>query len=181
MQKHKTVFLYLLKQLFMASGILVRIPLKPFLVSYLETRYGPSPISFSGKGRDKDRIMAKLEKLLRQTPEKPFFASDEIPGITVNLTELDNFDPRKYNYLSPTACKIVEKYIYEHVFLMNFYDWMDQIYEKKDEIQLLIQEFCEMNNLKDKDISFETLKKRFYRYRASRLSEIRKKNCAEKA
>lgn len=159
----------------MSSGYTVFIPLKPFMVQYLESRYGQSPISFSGKGKDDERIMVKLSKLLRVPPLAIPKRQPHEVGVTIDLTRITDFDPRRYNYLSPMGESIIYKYIYEKVFLIDYFDWMDEAYDTSDEIKNLITEFCDQRGITEENMQFDTLKKRYYRFRESRLGEMRKK------
>ena len=59
--------------------------------------------------------------------------------------------------------------------MIHFLEWMDQVYDSSDQVKFLITEFCDAYSIREEDITYETLKKRFYRFRESRLSEIRKK------
>ena len=93
----------------MASEITLRVKCEPYLVKFLETLYGKSPVSFPKKSNFNAILDVFLEKQPLEYHEPDYGASTLI----VLLPYFEQKDIRSYNYLSPIKQRIFIKEIWK--------------------------------------------------------------------
>lgn len=94
----------------MASQIILRVKCEPYLVKFLETLYGPSPISFP-KNSNFNTI---LDVFLDKAPFDYHEPEYGVNTLKIQLPYFEHKDIRSYNYLSPKKQTAFVKEIWKY-------------------------------------------------------------------
>jgi hypothetical protein len=137
----------------------VRIPCPRYIYEYCLNQFG-EPIRL-GKHHQINRLVkAKLSK----PPAKP---EPPIEGyyITVHLPFYQYPDPRVYCHLPKKAMEQIVQAIDEDILMEDFLRFMKHGTRLEIEHQVLINAFIDRRGMSEDSLSYETLKKRYYRIR----------------
>jgi hypothetical protein len=141
----------------MASDVIIRVHCEPYLVRFLETLYGTSPISFPKN--------SNFNMLLDVFLEKPPLGYQEFvdgeKNLQIRLPYFEVKDIRSYNYLSPTKQRIFAKEVWKF-FKITFRQEIAKCIviglDRKDAIELFVEKY----NLSQD--CWDALEKDFQRY-----------------
>lgn len=148
----------------------IAFPIPEYLKLFMVNEYGPEPIN-----------LAKGHKLLwllglRMQPGKPkgnHHPLDYKHTLAIQLKFYKNGPNIRYpHWLTQDAQKELVSVITETIFYPTFYMWMDERRKTGGLIQDHIDEFVKVYGLNYDVIEFETLKKRYYRYRLASKPQV---------
>lgn len=144
------------------------IPVPAYIKDFLTSIYGTEDINLPKN----DRLSMILKAHVR--PGLPKGRHQDLPKDTkvrFSFTHL-KAGPMAI-WLRQQEQRLINQYLIEYVFYPLFYEKVDSLVGRGMCIQDAIDEFVKLFNLNYDHIQFETLKKRYYRYR--KASEITKK------
>ncbi len=164
----------------MSSKTIVQVNCEPYLIRFLETLYGPQPISFPRKSNFNAILDVFLDK-------PPFNYSEPDYGehsLKILLPYFENKDIRSYNYLSPKKQVTFTKEIWKY-FKISYRNEIAKYIvlglDRKDAIELFIEKY----NLSQDN--WDLLEKDFQRYlnlrayhklfRNNKSSSVKGTNC----
>ncbi|MBK6967064.1 MAG: hypothetical protein IPH20_24960 [Bacteroidales bacterium] len=142
----------------MSSPITVNIRMAPYLIQYLENKYGPQPIAFPRK----DRFGSVLPQLTRKPTMEEFQFEHYGPStLTVVLPFNQEKNVLYHNFIPASAQAMFESMIHKE-FLTGFHSFMNDAYNCKVEITESINVFIDIHRM---DYScFDMLVKERQRY-----------------
>lgn len=154
----------------MPSPITVNIRLEPYLIKYLENKYGKQPIEFPKK----DRFGAIIPHLLR----KPYDSENQFEkygqsNLTVVLPWCEEKNVLYHNFMPASSQALFADIIFK-AFRAEFHDFMNEAFNCGAEIVEAVNVFIDLNGLDPKE--FDRLIKERQRYKsAQRLAKWRQK------
>ncbi len=141
----------------MASNIVIKVKCEPYLIRFLESLYGPSPITFLKNSNFNTILDVFLEK-------PPLDYSEPDYGDSTLLIRLPYFDNKNVvfnNYLSPTKQRIFKNEIWKFfkiTFRSEISKYVVMGLDRQDALELFIEKY---NLTQD---SWDSLEKDFQRY-----------------
>ena len=145
----------------MASDIIIQVKCEPYMIKFLETLYGPSPISFPKKSN----FNALLDVMLGKPPFNYTQADYGDKCLTIMLPYFENKDIRSFNYLTPRKQEAFIKEIWKFFkisYRCEIAKYVVLGLDRKDAIELFIEKY---NLSLD---CWDFLEKDFQRYRSLR-------------
>ncbi|MFZ4523268.1 MAG: hypothetical protein ACOYNC_16285 [Bacteroidales bacterium] len=124
----------------MASQIILRVKCESYLVRFLETMYGKSPISFPKKSNFNTILDVFLDRPPLDYLEQDFGGST----LAILLPYFEQKDIRSYNYLSETKQRIFVKEIWKFfkiTYRGEIAKYVVMGLDRQDSIQLFIEKY----------------------------------------
>lgn len=105
----------------MASPITINIKMDPYLITYMESIYGPQPIEFDKK----DRLTGFLPRLLRKPyPGEDQFEHYGIENLKIVLPYFEDKNVLYHNFMASKEQALFRSIIYR-LFKAQFHDFMN--------------------------------------------------------
>jgi len=124
----------------MSSSVILKVKCKPYLVSFLETLHGKSPISFPKNSNFNTILDVYLDK-----PPLAYIESDYGESfLEIRLPYFEFKDIRSYNYLSPSNERIFVKEIWKFFKITFRRETSQQILrglEKQEALEIFIKKY----------------------------------------
>lgn len=150
------------------SNQIIRIKMKPYLKDYLVHLYGSEPIRFNDRSKYNELIM----QLISKAPDD-YIPSRETEGIVqIQLPYNNKKDVRSYYYLSMNSQEIIQQRIYA-MFYAEVFHFVNKCAMNKNKgyatlsIKNAIILFLEQHGINPDSVTYETVRKQYYRYRKS--------------
>lgn len=139
--------------------ITIRVPIKPYLKSFVLSYYNSQePILFPKRGK----INFIIRNLLKKQPEKRCFTDNVGINLEIILPYYEDLNIMSYNYINPEDEKVLNEWL-EMIFWTKFDEFIDTEYLQGIRQNVSISAFLEKYNIQE---SIEDmLKKRIYRSR----------------
>lgn len=150
----------------MPSEFTLTVSLEPYLRQYLYHKYNTANDAILLP--KKDGLSNIIRSQLVRFPSAPKFPSPDPNRDTVfALPYFEDADPRTFNYICLTSHRVINNYVKDVIFYVDYFSFMSRTCFKGNNIQTIIDAFVESRGLTYDHLEFETLKKRWYRYRSS--------------
>jgi len=124
----------------MASQIIIRIKCEPYLIRFVETLYGPSPISFPKNSNFNTLLDVFLDKPPLDHIEQDYGEST----LSIQLPYFDNKDIRSYNYLSAKKQAAFVKELWKF-FKITYRGYISKLIvaglDRQDAIEIFIEKY----------------------------------------
>ncbi len=150
----------------MPSEFTVDIKVDEFLKKYIEHRYGTQDGVLNLPKNSP--LKKKVQLFLSKPPANPRKDDGKKALLTILLPYAEK-DPRVYNWLPVSCHRLIEDFILDVYFYVDFLEFMAASLNGPGKIQNAIYGFIEARGLTIDDIDFERLKKKWYRHRQALL------------
>ena len=146
-------------------GPAVIIKLKPYLIKFLKSSFGNSPL-LDSKNPLSSTIYSRLEVPDYKEENDDTHQEQDKNTIVLRLGTCHGINIFKYRYINPDRFPEIEKAIAELVYWPMFYTYVLSYLDRNEteDIKSAINCFINEYDLVD-EMDYETFKKRFYRFR----------------